>query len=195
VTAVPAQGRYKAILDPTGGLDVVRRPSPAAGPRRIAPRAPDLTGKVVGLLENTKHNAAYLLDRLGESLVRDHGVVGVVRGTKKAFGQPVPEDVLRDFAERCDAMVIGVGDCGACSASAVADGISFERAGVPSAVICSDAYVVTASAMAGVQGVPDYDYLVTEHPVAILDRAEVGERAARLLPNVVTQLTAGEAGR
>ncbi|OMQ16732.1 hypothetical protein A7K94_0200575 [Modestobacter sp. VKM Ac-2676] len=185
MTGVRPAARPAAILDPTGGADVVR-PRAARG---LAPRAPDLAGATVGLLENTKHNAAYLLDQLGAALIREHGVASVVRGTKAAFGQPVPEDMLNDFAQRCDVMVVGVGDCGACSASAVADGISFEEAGLPSAVICSDAYVATATAMAGVQGVPDYPYLTTRHPVAILDHDEVDERAGQLLPQVLTLLT------
>lgn len=188
MTAVRATTRFAPILDPTGGAEAVAGSVQAGGPQ-LADRVPSLAGRTVGLLENTKHNAAYLLDQLGEALVRDHGVSGLVRGTKKAFGKPVPEDMLRDFAERCDVMIIGVGDCGACSASAVADGISFERAGLPSVVICSDAYVVTANAMAQVQGAPDYPYLTTGHPVAVLGRDEVRDRAAHLLPQAVALLT------
>jgi hypothetical protein len=187
MTAAGSPGPFAAILDPTGGADAVRE-STTPQPPRLAPRVPSLAGLTVGLLENTKHNAAYLLERLGEALVRDHGVSSVVRGTKKAFGRPVPEGVLRDFAERCDVMIIGVGDCGACSASAVADGFSFEKAGLPSVVICSDAYVTTASAMADVQGMPGYQYLTTKHPVAILDHDEVDERAAQLLPRALALL-------
>ena len=47
-------------------------------------------------------------------------------------------------------IITGIGDCGSCSASAIADGIAFEAAGLPAAAICSDAFGVTADAMADV---------------------------------------------
>jgi hypothetical protein len=41
-----------------------------------------------------------------------------------------------------------------------------------------------------VQGAPDYAYLTTPHPVAILDPDAVRERARQLLPQVVATVTA-----
>ncbi|VXB90116.1 conserved hypothetical protein [Citricoccus sp. K5] len=178
---------YGEILDPTGiaaGAGPTGTPAPA-----VASRPRSLDGLTVGLLENTKHHAAYLLDQLGDALLARYGVQDLVRATKHDFGQPMPEEMLTSFVSSCDVMIIGIGDCGACSASAVADGIEFEREGIPAAVICSDAYRVTASAMAGVQGMADYEYLTTRHPVAILERSEVNVRAAQLLPQVLSMLT------
>jgi hypothetical protein len=82
-----------------------------------------------------------------------------------------------------------VGDCGSCSGSAVADGVAFERRGIPAAVICSDAFTVTADAMAAVKGAKGYRYATTAHPVAVLTADEVRERAEAVLPEVVTLLT------
>jgi hypothetical protein len=81
-------------------------------------------------------------------------------------------------------------DCGSCSASAVADGIVFEAAGLPAAAICSDAFKVTADAMAGLRGAPGYRYATTPHPVAVLTPDQVKERAARVLDDVVALLAA-----
>jgi hypothetical protein len=86
-------------------------------------------------------------------------------------------------------VLIGVGDCGSCSAAAVADGIAFEAAGVPAAVICSDAFRVSADAMARLQGSPGYTYVTTAHPVAPLDTDGVRERARLALPELVGLLT------
>jgi hypothetical protein len=171
------------VLDPTG-LSTVR-----ATDATLAPRRSELTGLRIGLLENTKHNAALLLDELAGHLEREHGAVAVLRRTKTAFALPMPDELREEFVRECDVVLVGVGDCGSCSASAVADGIAFERAGVPAAVICSDAFTATASGMAEVQGAPDYAYLTTRHPVAILTPDEVAERAGQLLPQVVATVT------
>ncbi len=178
------------ILDPTG------QTAARIGATARAPRRPDLTGVRLGLLENTKHNAALLLDELATLLQAEHGAsTEVLRRTKTAFALPLPEESLAELVRECDVVLVGVGDCGSCSASAVADGIALERAGVPAAVICSDAFTRTASGMAEVQGAPDYHYLTTAHPVAILDPDAVSERARQLLPEVVATVTAGAAAQ
>ena len=71
----------------------------------------------------------------------------------------------------------------------MADGIQFERRGVPAAVVCTDAFSSSAGAMARLQGLPEYRYVVTEHPLSSLAPAQGGERAARILPEVVAVLS------
>jgi hypothetical protein len=171
------------VLDPTGVA------SGRATDATLAPRPADLAGLRIGLLENTKHNAALLLDELAGHLEREHGARTVLRRTKTAFALPMPDELREEFLAECDVVLVGVGDCGSCSASAVADGIAFERSGVPAAVICSDAFTVTASSMATVQGAPDYAFLTTAHPVAILSPEAVAERAEQLLPQVLATVT------
>jgi hypothetical protein len=176
-----------AILDPTGRADV--RPASPAG-LTLAPRRPDLVGLRVGLMDNTKHNAALLLAEIGKLLVAEHGAAAVtVAATKANFAAPAPADLVERYRRECDVVLTGVGDCGSCSASAVADGIVFEQSGLPAAVICSDAFTVTASAMAELRGAPGYLYISTEHPVAVLGEEQVRQRAKRLLPEVVAMLT------
>jgi hypothetical protein len=172
-----------AILDPTGGAAHVREDIVLAMPRA------QLRGATIGLLENTKQNASLFLTELGQLLVDRYGVAGVVLRTKQAFALPVPDDLLEELATGCQAVVTGVGDCGSCSASAVADGVAFERRGIPAAVICSDAFTVTADAMASVKGAQGYRYATTEHPVAVLTPDEIRARAEQALPQVVALLT------
>jgi hypothetical protein len=176
-----------AILDPTGRATAA---TPAAQGAPRAPRRPDLTGARVGLLENTKQNAALLLEELGKLLVAEHGAAAVtLMRTKQAFALPAPAELVAEYAQACDVVITGVGDCGSCSASAVADGVLFEAAGLPAAVICSDAFVTTADAMAELRGAPGYEYVTTEHPVAVLTPQQVQERAKHVLPGVVALLT------
>ena len=180
-----------AILDPTGRTPVPREPvtTPRAARRR------DLAGARIGLLDNTKHNADLLLAEIGKLLVGEHGAAAVTLArTKQAFALPAPDELVAEFAERCDVVVTGVGDCGSCSASAVADGVLFEAAGVPAAVICTDAFITTADAMAQLRGAPGYAYLTTPHPVAVLDSGQVADRAKELVAGVVALLTEPGAG-
>jgi hypothetical protein len=176
------------ILDPTGRAAVDTAAPPPAF--ELAPRRTALAGLRVGLMNNTKHNAELLLAEIGELLVAEHAGVSVtVAQTKPNFAAPAPADLVEEYRRECDVVITGVGDCGSCSASAVADGIVFERAGLPAAVICSDAFAVTASAMAAMRGAPDYQYILTPHPVAVLTADQVRQRAKQLLPEVVATLT------
>jgi len=176
-----------AILDPTGRAGVQKAAAPGL---ELAPRRRDLSGLRVGLMDNTKHNAALLLGEIGKLLVTEHAAAAVTLAETKAnFAAPAPADLIGRYSQECDVVLTGVGDCGSCSASAVADGILFEQAGLPAAVICSDAFVVTADAMAELRGAPGYHYIRTPHPVAVLTTDQVRERAKQLLPDVVAAIT------
>ena len=172
-----------AILDPTGGT------RSAASSLRRAPRRDSLRGATVGLLVNTKQNARPFLDEVGRLLIDRYGVAGVMTQTKINFAQPEPEDKVKEMVRGCDAIVTGVGDCGSCSASAIADGIAFEAAGLPVAVSVTDSVPATADAMARLRGAPGYEYATTAHPVAVLTADQVKQRAAEVVDDVVGLLT------
>ena len=170
-----------AILDPTGATQAAAKP---AAPR--APRPASLKGARVGLLINTTQNAAPFLHEVGRLLLENYGVASL---TKKNFAMPEADEVIKEMAEEADVIVTGVGDCGSCSAAAAADGVVFEAAGVPAAVIVTTSFRATTEAMAELRGAPGFPYATTEHPVALLDEDQVKERAARVLADVVTLLT------
>ena len=144
---------FSAMIDPTAG------PATRTRATVLAARKPDLRGCRIGLLANVKRNAEQFLDEVGALLRREHGAAGVVRRTKLSITDPVPPEILADLVATCDVVVVGVGDCGSCSASAVADGLALEAAGVPAVVVCTDAFGVTADAMAALQGSPGYHYV------------------------------------
>jgi hypothetical protein len=108
---------------------------------------------------------------------------------KLNFAVPEPDEVVRQLAADVDVIVAGVGDCGSCSAAATADGIIFEAAGVPAAVIVTDSFRATATAMAELRGAPGYRYATTAHPVAVLTEHQVKERAATVIDDVIALLT------
>lgn len=93
----------EAILDPTGMADAPRSAS-------LAPRVRALSGLRLGLLDNTKANAARVLETLAGQLRAQHHVGEVTTYTKSYFGTPVEEDRAQEIAQSCDAVIAGVGD-------------------------------------------------------------------------------------
>jgi hypothetical protein len=170
------------IIDPTKGA----RRAEARGAR--VRMASSLDGLRVGLLENGKRNAAQILDAVGGALESTDGV-SLVRFTKPNFAMPLKDELVRELQEKCDVVVIGVGDCGSCSASAVADGIDLEARGLPTAVICTDEFLVTSRAMAKLQGRADFPFLLTEHPIANITSEAIAQRADELAARVRDRLT------
>jgi hypothetical protein len=67
----------------------------------------------------------------------------------------------------------------------LADGIVLERAGVPAVSICTDAFVVPARAMAGVHGLPDFEFVTIPHPIASLAPAEIEANVRPVILDVV----------
>lgn len=174
---------FEAMIDPTASPAETTRATP------LAERPATLGGARIGLLANVKHNAEDLLDVIGHLLEQREGGTGLVRRKKLNITDPVPADILHELTEQCDVVVVGVGDCGSCSASAIADGLALEAAGVPAIVICTEAFAASADAMADLQGSPGYHYLRIPHPLALLDDEGIGERAEQVLPGVVAALT------
>jgi hypothetical protein len=173
-----------AILDPTGATKPANK---AAAPRAARPAS--LRGARVGLLINTKQNAAPFLHEVGRLLVENYGVASLTERTKKNFAMPEADEVIKEMAAAADVIVTGVGDCGSCSAAAAADGVVFEAAGVPTAVIVTESFRATTEAMAELRGAPGFPYATTAHPVAVLTEDKVKERAAGVLADVVALLT------
>jgi hypothetical protein len=71
----------------------------------------------------------------------------------------------------------------------VHDGVHVEKAGIPSATICTDRFIHTVSAMAKMWGAPDYPTIFTEHPIENLSREQIRSRAEKLATKVVRVLT------
>jgi hypothetical protein len=75
----------------------------------LAERIPELRGKRVGLLDNTKANAAALLDSIGHLLANEYGVADLVIRLKRERGTPANDEAL-DALSACDAVVTAIGD-------------------------------------------------------------------------------------
>ncbi len=93
----------EAILDPTGQSERGRAAV-------LTARVRDLAGIRLGLLDNTKANAARVLETVAEQLRAQHHIGEVSTYTKSYFGTPVEEDRAQEIAQSCDAVIAGVGD-------------------------------------------------------------------------------------
>ena len=66
-----------------------------------------------------------------------------------------------------------------------------ERAGIPAVSLCTDAFKITAEAMANQMGFPGFRYVTLPHPVASRTEKEVDEMVRDALPDVIRVLGAG----
>ncbi|HZA21044.1 MAG TPA: hypothetical protein VFA32_00280 [Dehalococcoidia bacterium] len=64
------------------------------------------------------------------------------------------------------------------------DGIEMEKLGIPTASIVTHVFINTANAMTRMMGVPDFQYIVAQHPLSSLTDAEIKERAVQLAPEI-----------
>nr|PZN44620.1 MAG: hypothetical protein DIU60_10655 [Actinomycetota bacterium] len=165
------------LLDPTGTAD-------HTADTTLAPRPTTLRGLTIGLLDNTKPNAANLLRHVATELTTRHGPADVREYAKDYFGTPMSEQVLSKLTAECDLVITAVGDCGSCSAATVADGIMLERAGIPAVAIVSDSFLVSGRAMAQLQGFAGYEFVAVRHPIASCDEIELRQRVLQVLPDI-----------
>ena len=67
--------------------------------------------------------------------------------------------------------------------------MELEKRGVPTAVICTDQFILSAKAQAAICGNPGYPFVVVAHPIGSLTAAELKARAQTALPQVIDILT------
>jgi len=66
-----------------------------------------------------------------------------------------------------------------------------ERAGIPAVSLCTDAFRITAEAMANQLGFPGYQYVALPHPIASRTEKEIDGLARDALPEIVRVLGGG----
>ena len=86
------------ILDPSGERDPAGRP--------LAERPP--AGRTIALVDIRKPRGDVFLDEL-ERLLRERGHE-ILREAKPTFTKPAPQDLRRDIAQRCDAVIEALAD-------------------------------------------------------------------------------------
>ena len=82
----------------------------ATAPQNLRRPLGDLTGKVVGFIDNAKPNFHHLVDDLAELLAARYGVKSVVKRAKRGASMPATAQVIDELARECDLVVTGSGD-------------------------------------------------------------------------------------
>ena len=67
-----------------------------------------------------------------------------------------------------------------------------EKAGIPAIPITTDAFEPAAREMADLWGVPDFRFVMMQHPLANLTPADIDARADALLQKVLALLRQGQ---
>ena len=89
------------FIDPTagGGKETVL----------LAARPTDLSGKVVGLLDNTKEQADIILQTVGEALCERYGVETLIIRRKEHYSKPAATEIIDEMAGKVDVAIAGLG--------------------------------------------------------------------------------------
>jgi hypothetical protein len=98
---------------------------------------------------------------------------------KPSIGRLAPAELVDELAARCDLVVTGVGDCAGCCSCTVQDGIALERRGVMTYIVCTTEFLTTARIAATTAGIPDYPFVVVDHPLGSLTPTQLAGRAAQ----------------
>jgi hypothetical protein len=99
---MPDAPRLVRLLDPTAKAHQDTTP--------LAPRHPDLRGKRIGILDNTKSNADVLMLRLAELLCQQYGAAEIVHRRKAHAATGATDELCEDIVLGCDAVLVGSGD-------------------------------------------------------------------------------------
>jgi hypothetical protein len=155
----------------------------------MARRPQTLDGMVLGLLANRKRNADALLKAIGDVLAERFRLKGMVVKSKTSSSKPCPPGLKDALIDQCDAVIIGVGDCGSCASYSVYDAIGLEKNGIPTAVLVTEPLASVAEAMSEFGGIPGYPFVEVAHPIGSLTPGELRERAQKALPYILEILT------
>jgi hypothetical protein len=74
-----------------------------------APRPMDLSGKTVGLLDNTKEQADIILETIGTALRERYGAAEVIIRRKNYFSKPAPAELIDEIADKVQVAIAAVG--------------------------------------------------------------------------------------
>jgi hypothetical protein len=91
------------LLDPTSGSSERKQ-------KAALPRLEDLANKRIGLLDNSKTNAAALLAHVGEALLQRHGAARLLARTKLIYSRIAAPELIDELATNCDAVLTAIGD-------------------------------------------------------------------------------------
>jgi len=178
---------FLTILEPTAQRST-------AASAHLAARPASLAGCRLGVLDNGKPNSAAFLTILVHRLAERYARAGQPEprwAGKPSIGRLAPSGTIDDLAADCDIVLTGVGDCAGCCSCTAHDAIALELRGIPTLMVCTSEFLTTARIAATAGGIPDYPFIVIDHPLGSLTQPELAERADLALAQVSELLASG----
>jgi hypothetical protein len=154
------------VLDPTGQpAEIV--PASGAGTRVVG----GLGGKRIGIVDNRMTGMRPLAGAIERALVAEFEVASVDHWEVPHSIAPDPE-VLATIAESCDAAILGLGNCGACTTWECRVSAELRRR-IPTLDVVTEPFVGVARAAFRGLGLPD-------QPLAVLATSAESATAGKL---------------
>jgi hypothetical protein len=173
------------IYDPCGVIDV-QHLEPAA-------RVTEVDGMRLGVLSNTKWNAAKLLRATVRALEsRGVALARVHHYDKEHFSKDAASELIAQIAAENDIALTAIGDCGSCTSSCVNDAVRLEQSGVPTAVIVTSEFEHEAQLQREARGMAALRPVVVTHPISSLTLEQLDQRAADAAPQARAIWTGAE---
>lgn len=169
----------------------------------LAPRLDTVVGARIGVLDNGKPNAAFVMTTIAEYLAERVGAKLAVVIKKGPGGRsanaavPCAPDVFAELVAGADVVITGAADCGSCSAYSVSDTIQLERAGVPTLLVTTTRFEPVVDTLAANGGMSSIRKLVLDHPIGGTEHSTleqwVGETIDQVVQLFVGSPSSGEA--
>jgi hypothetical protein len=163
------------VYDPCGVIEVEAIP--------MAARPTSAEGLRLGVLSNTKWNAAKLLRATVRELA-DHGLTfaSVTYYDKHHFSSDASNEVISQIAAENDVALTAIGDCGSCCSACINDAVRLEEAGLPTVVIVTTEFEHEARLQRESRGMADLEPAIVTHPISSLTLEQLDGRAAEVAP-------------
>lgn len=162
-----------ALIDPTAARFDRRPPAPG-----LDPAGSPLVALVDGTLNKASHWGRGMLDAAAAAL--REAVPGARFGWESLdpLANEPPDLWAAGMTDRYDAVVVSAGDCVTCTTRGVRDAIWVEMAGVPAAVVCTEAVDEIVASVCATFGMPDLRVCRISHSLFGLSREQIAALAA-----------------
>lgn len=161
----------------------------------LSPQIDNFAGCRIGVLDNGKPNAAYVMTSAAQQLADRVGATLTLVIKKGPGGRsanaavPCAQDVFEQVVSRADIVITGAADCGSCSAYSVTDTIRLERAGVPTVLFTTTRFERVVNTLATNGGMPAIRKAVLEHPIGGADFSTLEQRASGIVDRLIQLFT------
>jgi hypothetical protein len=148
------------LVDPT---------SAPPAPARAAPSVtalPSLTGRKLALLKNAWPSWHRMIDRF-ELLITDKVDEVAAEQYLIPNGSAADPELLRSVAASADAAVVGLANCGSCTAWSYHDAVCLADLGLPVVLVVTSEFAGLVAALAASKGVPIPTVVIGANPEAV----------------------------